>query len=264
MEPRGVSVPSVITVVVATAMMLSACTATSDATPSGSATAASSRMPTATEPTANAGPAEAPLTAGQARKLLPLEYYDDPALAAFGAQEASSAPFDLTTVGDAVSDAHLNQSAEPAACGIVDGVWYGSAGDRDVTDSLLEIGVASTTTPNDTIANENVRVFPSEADAESHLAVLSDALPSCAAFTVTDTQAGGFAVTVTDMSIGDGMLGYTLHSTGSSDDGSAAGMRTVRMERVRNTLVSVDGSDAEVVDELDRFVDLRIADVFPD
>ncbi len=263
MEPRGVPVLTLSAVVVAAAMVLSACTATSDATPTRSAEVVSAPPPTASEPAATATPAETLLTAGQARSLLPLTHYDDSALGAFGAQEDPSTPFDLTTVGLAVSDAHLNQSAAPAACGIVNGVWWRSAADRDVTDSLLGVGIVATTGPDDTPAIEQVRVFPTVAAAADHFAELSDASDSCTSSVVTDTQAGVFPTTTSDVVAGADTLGYVRRSDGDVANGVQPWVTTVRVRLVRNALVTIDGGDAALVDGLDRFVAQRAGERFP-
>lgn len=263
MDPRGV--PALTVVGVAAALVLSACTATSDASPTRSAEA-DSAVPTtaaAPAPAVTATPAEAPLTAGQARVLLPLEYFDDGALAAFGAQESSTSPFDLTTVGLAVSDAHLNQSAEPAACGIVDGVWYGSAVDRDVTDSLLGVGIVATDAPSDTPAIEQVRVFPTEAAAADHFSELSGALGSCTTYVITDSQAGTSPTSTDDVVAGADTLGYVRRSDGDIANGVEPWAMTVRVRLVQNALVTVVGSDAALVEGLDHFVAQRAGEQFP-
>lgn len=250
---RSLSVVAVLSIGV---LGLTGCTAAAPAQPPGSSTPGPDATPTPTD-SAGRPAASAVYSAGQARVLLPADA-DAAALTDAGARPDPLAPFELTTVGESVSDAHLFQSVQPAMCGIVNGLWYASASDRSVTDPLLALGFSPTDGSDGSTAVEAVRVFPSTDAASAHFADLVDSAGSCTAFTLTDTQAGTAEYTTSDVDAEADELAFRQSTSG---DGSSTQV-VVRVRLVGNllaTVTAVGPGGTRLADAVDGFAEDRVA-----
>lgn len=230
-------------------VLLAGCTASEDAEPKTVRTPTSST----TGASATSTPSPAAYSAAQARLLFP---YDSDAvtLADSGVQPDPLAPFDLTSVGTAVGDAHLAQSTAPTGCGIVNGLWYRSAADESVPDLLLDEGFRPPGTDGSVAVVVSVRVFPDAASASAHLTDLTAALPSCGSYAEIDTQAGTTDWTVSAVQRAADSVSFEERPVDSPDDRFGA-----RVSRVANLLVVVAGAAPAAVDAVDAVVQEHVS-----